>query len=64
MGGVFFFFRGLEFVDIINKLGDYNPDKEEKDGKEDDDDDRPFHHGPGPRFGDNQPEDGSDLMEE
>jgi len=64
---LWFLFRSLDLADKINKYGSYS-EKEEKDKERDEE---PQHHDRpqerdwgGPRFGSDQPEDGSDLMEE
>lgn len=54
---IFFFFRALELVDKINKLGAYS---EERNNKE-----QPMSEGPdkGSRFGGVNPEEGPDITE-
>lgn len=64
---LWFLFRSLDLADKVNHYGKYS-EKEEKDNGRDE---RPQHQEKpherdwgGPRFGSDQPEDGSDLMEE
>lgn len=59
--GIFFFFRALELVDKVNKLGAYSEDKDNAHP----DKEHPMPKGPGqgPRFGGGNPEEEPDITE-